>query len=125
MSDASSSPSALDPDRPWIDREEDLPANMSWIETFSNPTGESPKLHFTRAWTVLFFAGVITFAGLGLIIFMIGITGADTASLSTFHAYLIAIVIGLSAILSFVIHCRRLNHAKKSSLWAIILLVPP
>jgi len=44
--------------------------------------------------------------------------------LSAFHGYLIAIVLGVSSILSFVIHSRRLNHAGKTSLWAIIILVP-
>lgn len=124
MNDAISSQTALDPDRPWIEREEDLPANMNWLDTFFNPTGESSKLHFTRAWTVLFFTGVLTWAGLGLVIFLIGVVGGDTTSFSVFHSYLIAIVIGVSAIFSFVIHSRRLNHAKKSSLRAIIILVP-
>ncbi len=124
MNDAVSSQTALDPDRPWIDREEDLPARMNWLDTFLNPTGESSKLHFTRAWTVLFFAGVITWAGLGMVIFLMGTVGAETGSFSTLHSYLIAIVIGVSAIFSFVIHSRRLNHAKKSSLRAIIILVP-
>lgn len=124
MSDATSSQTALDPNRPWIEREEELPANMSWLDTFLNPVGESPKLHFTRAWTALFFAGFITWAGLGFVIFMLGAAGSDTAGLSAFHTYLIAIVIGVSTLLSYVIHARRLNHAGKTSLWAIIVLVP-
>ncbi|MEO0607371.1 MAG: hypothetical protein AAFY82_04010 [Pseudomonadota bacterium] len=129
MSDAISSHStlesaALDPDRPWIEREEDLPSRMDWFATFLNPMGESPKLHFTRAWTFLFFAGVLTWGGLGFIIFTVGITGSETSGLSAAHAYLTAFVIGISAVFSFVIHARRLNHAKKSSIRAIIILVP-
>lgn len=124
MSDAISSQTALDPNRPWIEREEDLPANMNWFETFLNPVGESPSLHFTRAWTVLFFAGFIAWAGVGFAIFILGVAGTDTGALSAFHAYLIAVVIGVSSILSYVIHARRLNHAKKTSIRAIIVLVP-
>ena len=124
MSDAISSPTALDPERPWIESEEDLPSKMNWVDTFFNPLGESPKLHFTRAWTVLFFTGLLAWVGLGFAIFIVGVAGLDTAELSAFHAYLIAAVLGISSILSFVIHARRLNHAKKSSVRAIILLVP-
>lgn len=124
MSDAISSPTALDPERPWIQSEEELPSRMNWMDTFFNPLGESPKLHFTRAWTVLFFTGLLSWVGLGFAIFVVGVAGLDTAGLSVFHAYLIAVVLGVSCILSFIIHARRLNHAKKSSVRAVILLVP-
>ncbi|MEL7033199.1 MAG: hypothetical protein AAGL97_06450 [Pseudomonadota bacterium] len=124
MSDAFASQSALDPDRPWITDNEQIPARMSWFDTFFNPAGKSPKLHFTRAWTVLFFTGLIGWAGFGFIIFMIGVAGADTTGLSTSHKYFIAIIMALTSVLSFVIHTRRLNHAGKVSLRAIIVLVP-
>lgn len=124
MSDAISSPIALDPERPWIETEEELPSKMNWVDTFFNPVGESPKLHFTRAWTVLFFAGFLASVGFGFAMFVVGVAGLDTTGLSAFHGYLIAVVIGVSCILSFIIHARRLNHAKKSSVRAIILLVP-
>lgn len=124
MSDAFTSQTALDPDRPWITEEEQLPARMNWLDTFFNPAGASPKLHFTRAWTVLFFAGLLTWFGLGFVLFILGVTGANTAGLSVAHTYLIAIVLGISCILSFVIHTRRLNHAGKISLRALIVLLP-
>lgn len=124
MSDAISSQTALDPNRPWIEHEEELPANMNWLDTFLNPVGESPKLHFTRAWTVLFFAGFITWVGIGFAIFILGAAGSNTGGLSAFHGYMIAAVIGVSSLLSYVIHARRLNHAGKTSLWALIVLVP-
>ena len=69
MSDAISSQTAIDPDRPWITDPEQDPARMSWLDTFLNPTGESPKLHFTRAWSLLFFAGVLAWPGFGLLAF--------------------------------------------------------
>ena len=64
MSDATASQTALDPERPWITNEEDLPVRMSWFQTFLNPAGETPKLDFTRGWTVLFFAGLLSWMGL-------------------------------------------------------------
>jgi uncharacterized membrane protein YhaH (DUF805 family) len=124
MSDATASQTALDPDRPWIVNEEELPARMSWLDTLFNPAGKSPKLHFTRAWTALFFAGLFAWMGVGFIIFILGVAGADTSGLSVFHGYLIAGVLALTSICSFVIHSRRLTHAGKSSLWAILVLLP-
>ena len=124
MSDAIASQTALDPDRPWITDEEELPARMNWLDTLFNPTGESPKLHFTRAWTLLFFTGLFAWLGVGTIISIIGIAGADTAGASVFHGYLIAVVMGLTSLMSFVIHTRRLNHARKISLRALIVLLP-
>lgn len=124
MSDAISSQAQIDPDRPWITAEDGNPAEMNWLDTFLNPTGESAKLHFTRAWTILFFAGVLAWPGFGLANFIAGAAGMDNSALSAFHGYLIAVVVGVSSILSFVIHSRRLNHAGKTSLWAIIILIP-
>ncbi len=124
MSDAIASQSSLDPDRPWITDDEQLPARMSWLSTFFNPVGKSPKLHFTRAWTVLFFAGLLAWFGVGFVIFIFGAAGADTSSMSVFHGYLIAVVLAVTSVLSFVIHTRRLNHAGKISLRAIIVLLP-
>lgn len=124
MSDAISSQAPIDPERPWITEDDGDPAKMNWLDTFLNPAGESPKLHFTRAWTILFFAGVLAWPGFGLASFIAGAAGMDTSGLSAFHGYLIAVVLGVSSILSFVIHSRRLNHAGKTSLWAILILIP-
>ncbi len=124
MSDATASQTALDPDRPWIVNEEELPSRMSWLDTLFNPAGKSPKLHFTRAWTALFFTGLFAWVGVGFIISVLGIAGADTSGLSVFHGYLIAAVLAITSICSYVIHTRRLNHARKISLRAIIVLVP-
>ena len=124
MSDAISSQTAIDPDRPWITDPEQDPARMSWLDTFLNPTGESPKLHFTRAWSLLFFAGVLAWPGFGLLAFIVGTVGMDTSGINAFHGYMIAVVLGISSVLSYVIHARRFNHAGKTSLWAILILIP-
>ena len=124
MSDATASQNALDPDRPWIVNEEELPSRMSWLDTLFNPTGKSPKLHFTRAWTALFFAGLFAWVGFGFIISILGIAGAETAGLSAFHGYFIAAVLAITSICSYVIHTRRLNHAGKLSLFSVIVIIP-
>lgn len=124
MSDAYSSQTALDPNRPWIEDEEQLPSRMNWLDTFFNPTGKSPKLHFTRAWTFLFFAQFIAWFGLGLLLFVTGVVGASSSEASAARMYLVAIVFGVTTLMSFVIHCRRLNDAGKTSLWAILVLIP-
>ena len=124
MSDAISSQTPVDPDGSQTPEHEGQSKTMNWLDTFLNPAGESPKLHFTRAWTVLFFAGVLAWPGFGLVNFVVGAAGMDTSGLSAFHGYMIAFVIGLSSVFSFVIHSRRLNHAGKTSIWAILILVP-
>ena len=124
MSDAIASQTPLDPARPWITDDDQLPVRMNWLDTFFNPAGKSSTLHFTRAWTVLFFTGLLTWVGIGFVIFIFGAAGADTAGMSVFHTYLIAIVLAITSILSFVIHTRRLNHAGKISIRAIIVLLP-
>ena len=124
MSDATASQTALDPERPWITNEEELPQRMRWFDTLFNPAGQSPKLHFTRAWTALFFAGLFAWVGVGAIITVIGIAGVDTSGLSAFHGYLIAVTLAITSICSYVIHTRRLNHAGKISLRALVVLLP-
>lgn len=124
MSDATASQNAIDPNRPWIVDEEESPARMNWLGTLFNPAGKSPKLHFTRAWTVLFFTGVFAWLGVGAVISILGIAGADTSDLTALHGYIIAVALAVTSLCSFVIHSRRLNHAGKISLRALVVLVP-
>ncbi len=124
MSDTSANQGALDPKRPWITDPEQLPSKMDWFATFLNPTGKSPKLHFTRAWSVLFFAGVIGWLGLNVVFGVVGATGVDASSLNAFHSYFLFTLFAVTSVLSYVIHARRLNHAGKSPLWSLIVLIP-
>lgn len=125
MSDAIASQSALDPDRPWITDEDQLPSRMNWLDTFFNPTGKTPTLHFTRAWTVLFMAQVVAFFFIGwLLTTVISVAGADTEGLEVAERYFIALVFVITTVLSYIIHVRRLNHAGRSPLWAMIVLTP-
>lgn len=125
MNDAVASPSALDPDRPWITDQDQLPSQMNWLDTLFNPTGKSPKLHFTRAWTVLFMAQVISWFGFGILVTgLISVAGAETGGLEVFERYVIAVIFVVTTLMSYVIHQRRLNHAGRSPLWAALVLIP-
>lgn len=125
MSDAVTSQVALDPDRPWIIDEEDLPSQMNWLDTLFNPSGHTSRLHFTRAWTLLFMTQVFAWFGFGVLITtMIGATGADMEWLNAFELYFVAAVFVITTFLSYIIHTRRMNHAGRSPLWAALVLIP-
>ncbi|MEO1100448.1 MAG: hypothetical protein AAFW65_01235 [Pseudomonadota bacterium] len=97
----------IDEHRPWITDPADAPARMNWFKTLFNPFGQTSRLHFTRASTFLFFLtlpfAVMMFAGM----FVPGIIG-----------------VGVVSLLSFIAHVRRLASAKRSPLWAGLVLLP-
>ncbi|MEM9938126.1 MAG: hypothetical protein AAFZ91_09585 [Pseudomonadota bacterium] len=124
MSDAANYENALDPERPWITDQRQLPANMNWFSTLFNPMGKSPTLHFTRAWTLLFMLQLMCVVGIPLGLGIVSLTGADTSGASAFTLYLTAIIFIVTTFFSFVIHTRRLNDASKLNIRAFIILVP-
>lgn len=124
MSESVQQPEVIDPSRPWITDPEQNPVRQNWFASFFDPTGESPKLHFTRGWTLLFMLQFFSIFGVGMLIFVIGLAGAGTDALSVGAAYLAAGVYLVTSLMSVVIHIRRLNHARKSPLWAILVLLP-
>ncbi len=125
MSDTSADQSALDPKRPWIEDESQLPSKMNWFGTFFNPAGESPKLHFTRAWTALFFTQFLVYFGIGIMLLGIaGMLGADMSGARVAFTYFVAAVFVVTTFFSFIIHARRLNNANRASAWALIVLIP-
>lgn len=125
MSDAIASQSTLDPDRPWITDEQQLPNRMNWLDTLFNPTGKSPTLHFTRAWTFLFMAQFIMWFGIGgLLTMVLGVVGTDMSGIQVVETYAIALTFVITTLMSYVIHVRRFNDAGRSPLWAIIVLIP-
>ena len=124
MSEISTTPDVLDPDRPWITDPEQLPSRMSWIGSLFNPTGKSPKLHFTRIWTVCFFLQfliVVVPFGLGIVI---SLAGSDPSGIKLFGFYASPVVFIVTTVISYVAHSRRLNDAGKLSLWAVLVLIP-
>lgn len=124
MSEISAETSPLDPARPWITDPEDVPGRMRWFSTLFNVMGESSKLHFTRAWTLLFMLQFLFVFGGGLILFILTLTGVETAGLSVGNRYAAALVFMVTTLMSFVIHTRRLAHARRSPLWAVLILLP-
>lgn len=124
MSEYAEQTDVIDPSRPWLTDPEQNPANQNWLATFFNPTGQSPTLHFTRAWTALFMMQLFSIVGVGMLIFVIGLAGAETDALSVGSAYLAAAVYLITSLMSVVIHIRRLNHARKSPLWSFLVILP-
>lgn len=124
MSHSTSDLPPLDPARPWITDPEDLPSRINWLATLFNVMGRSSRLHFTRAWTLLFMLQFLFVFGGGLLLFILALTGVDTAGLSVAKQYASAAVFLVTGLMSFVIHNRRLADAGKSSAWAVLILLP-
>lgn len=122
MSDTSSQ--ILDPKRPWLTDERELPSHMNWLQTLFDPTGKSPRLHFTRAWTMLFILQLVIILGPWFTAVVIGMAGGDGSGVSTFGKYATPIVFVVTTLMSYVIHTRRLNDAGKTPLLALIPLIP-
>ena len=127
-------PNAIDPHRPWIRDARDNPHEMSWAQTFFNPIGSSPKLHFSRAWTFMFLGRVLLFIVPVFGVFVATLAGAD---LGGAWKPVKALVLPVPALLvpfffftlvteytSWVAHVRRFHEAHKSTLWAMIVLIP-
>ena len=114
----------LDPKRPWLTDARELPGHMNWFETLFDPTGEAPRLHFTRAWTLLFSLQSLIIIVPFTIALVLNLAGGDGEGVSLFGTYATPIVFVVTTLLSYVIHSRRLNDAGKSPLWAILPLLP-
>ena len=120
MSDTSSG-QVLDPKRPWLTDERELPGHMNWLHTLFDPTGESPRLHFTRAWTLLFTLQTIVILVPFAIATVVNFAGGDGSPVGTFGVYATPVVFVITTLISYIIHSRRLNDAGK---WPILALVP-
>lgn len=121
MSDTSQ---ALDPKRPWITDERELPSRMNWGRTLLDPTGESPQLHFTRAWTLLFMLQLLIILIPFILALILNLAGGNGKPVGTFGVYATPVVFLVTTLMSYVIHSRRLNDAGKPQLLAVIPLVP-
>lgn len=115
---------AIDPKRPWLTDERELPERMNWVQTLFDPTGESPRLHFTRAWTLLFTLQATIIVVPFTIALVLNLAGGDGSGVSTFGTYATPVVFIVTTLMSYVIHSRRLNDAGKTPLLAILPLVP-
>ena len=122
MSD--SQQTALDPNRPWITDHRELPSHMNWVQTLFNPAGDSPRLHFTRAWTVLFVLQLMVVVVPLVTGMILDIAGGDGAPVREFGVFASPVVFIVTTMMSYVIHSRRLNDANKPQLVAFIPLIP-
>jgi len=127
-------PTAIDPHRPWIKDARDNPHEMNWVQTFFNPIGASSKLHFSRAWTFMFLGRILLFI---VPVFAVAIASLAGSDLSAAWKPVKALVLPIPALLvpffaftllteltSWVAHVRRFHEAHKSTLWAMIVLIP-
>lgn len=113
----------IDPKRPWITDPRDAPASMKLLPTLLNPFGTASRVHFTRAWTVLFFARLFAILfPLGLM-FVFGAAGANTEPLGALFI-LVPLTFMLTLIMSTILHMRRLADAGRQALLAFVVWLP-
>lgn len=126
MSDVSSTDAGqpLDPKRPWITDPRETPSEMNWLQSFTNPLGETSRLHFTRAWTGLFYVRLIWYVGFALLTAIFGAAGVENPSAFVPPGWTFLVLILFTALASIVLHIRRLADAKRSPLWAVLVAIP-
>jgi len=127
-------PNAIDPHRPWIKDARDNPHEMNWVQTLFNPLGNTPKLHFSRAWTFMFLGRVLLFIVPIFGVFVGSLAGADLAGawkpIEAFVLPVPALLVPffvftlVTELTSWVAHVRRFNEAHRSPLLAMIVLIP-
>jgi len=114
----------IDPKRPWITDPREDPAEMNWTQSFTNPLGETSRLHFTRGWTMLFFIRLAWWLGFALLAMIFGAAGVDDPSAYVPPSWAFLVLIALTALASVVLHIRRLANARRSPLWAMLVFIP-
>lgn len=109
---------------PWLEDPEDDPALLNWSRALLNPFGTSPRLHFTRAWTALFFVRVIVFFVPMLVVYLLNLIGADDPGFDPIPLWGFPMVVVATGLMSFNLHVRRLVQAKRNALWAFLVVLP-
>lgn len=124
----------IDHHRPWIRDERDDPAEMNWVQTLFNPFGRTSKLHFSRAWTFMFMGRVLLFIVPVFVSGVVSMAGVDTSAawkpvealILPIPALLVAFFVFtiVTEFTSWIAHIRRLADAHRSTLKAMIVLIP-
>ena len=114
----------LDSKRPWITDPADLPSEMHWAKTLLNPLGQTSRIHFTRAWTLLFFSRVLIIALPMFFGWVVSAAGGDASGISEFSRIAVPVVLVVTVFMSFNIHIKRLYDAGKPTLLAILVFLP-
>jgi len=127
-------PGAIDPHRPWIRDHRDDPGAMNWAETLLNPFGETSKLHFSRAWTLMFTGRLMLYLVPAVTAGVVALAGVKTDVLNTpvdlllFTVPVLLLPFTIFTIVteftSFIAHLRRLADAQRPTWLAVIVLVP-
>ncbi|MEM5516891.1 DUF805 domain-containing protein [Henriciella sp. AS95] len=97
---------------------------MNWMHTLFDPTGKSPRLHFTRAWTLLFMLQLVVILVPFAAAMVVNMAGGNGAPIGAFGVYATPVVFIVTTLMSYVIHARRLNDAGKWTILAFLPLVP-
>lgn len=124
----------IDHHRPWIRDQRDDPGAMNWLETMTNPMGETSKLHFSRFWTFSFMGRLLLYL---IPSFTAGVLAIAGVKLDALNAPVNLLIFAVPALLapfavfafftdlaSFVAHMRRLADAQRPTWLAVIVLVP-
>lgn len=114
----------IDPKRPWITDPRDAPSEMSWFQSFTDPFGKTSRVHFTRGWTALFFTRLIYFVATLVAVAVFASAGVENPNAFVPPSWVWELLIVFTAILSLVLHVRRLSDAGRSPLWATLVMVP-
>ncbi|MEQ3747426.1 MAG: hypothetical protein ABNH53_14470 [Henriciella sp.] len=109
---------------PWITDPADLPSKLNWPETLLLPFGETSRLHFTRAWTGLFFVRLIVFAIPIALSVLLSVSGVNDPGFSAIPPWGFPLVVFATGLMSFVLHVRRLTNAKRSAFWSVLVILP-
>lgn len=125
---------AIDSHRPWIRDERDDPGQMNWAQTLFNPFGKTSKLHFSRAWTLMFMGRILLYIVPSFAVGIATMAGANMEGankpvnlvLITVPTLLVpfAVYTIVTEFTSFVAHTRRLSEARRPAWLAVIVLVP-
>ncbi len=97
---------------------------MQWLPSLLDPLGETSRLHFTRAWTLLFFARLLVFVGPVIAVALLAAAGAKEPASYGPPVWFFPLFLVVTALMSTVLHIRRLSNAKRSPLWAVLVMVP-
>lgn len=124
----------IDPHRPWLRDVRDDPRAMNWAATLFNPFGETTKLHFSRAWTLMFMGRLLLYIVPAFVIAVLGIAGMKTEAFNRpVDLFLLAVPASLvpfavftfvTEFTSFIAHLRRFAEARRPTLLAAIVLLP-
>ncbi|MEO0465793.1 MAG: DUF805 domain-containing protein [Pseudomonadota bacterium] len=113
----------IDPKRPWIDDARDAPATMKFLPSLLFPGGRTSRVHFTRGWTILFFARLFSILIPFALMAVFGAAGAETQALGVLYG-LVPLTFVLTLLMSTVLHARRLADAERPAALAGLVWLP-